>query len=121
MHRRMCDQLASRGATVDAVYYCPHDEEPPCGCRKPQPGMLFAAATEYKIDLPSSWMIGDSERDVEAGRRAGCRTARIAQAEATENVRADLHAQSLLEAAQIILRVEEGSTDLLAPNIPLCS
>ncbi len=111
MHRRMCEKLGTLGASIDAVYYCPHDEEPPCGCRKPQPGMLFAAATEHKIDLPSSWMIGDSEKDIEAGKKAGCRTARIAQAEASENGRADLRAKSLLEAVQIILRQEQTSTD----------
>jgi beta-phosphoglucomutase-like phosphatase (HAD superfamily) len=49
----------------------------PCGCRRPQPGMLLAAAQERGIDLAASWMAGDSESDVEAGRRAGCRTIRI--------------------------------------------
>ena len=116
MHQRMCDELATLGASIDAVYYCPHDDEPPCGCRKPQPGMLFAAATEFKIDLPSSWMIGDSEKDIEAGKKAGCRTARIAQAEASENGRADLRAKSLLEAARMISRQEGTSTDSPPPN-----
>jgi D-glycero-D-manno-heptose 1,7-bisphosphate phosphatase len=55
------------------VFYCPH-EEGDCDCRKPRPGMLLKAAAQYGIDLAASWMIGDSENDVEAGRRAGCRT-----------------------------------------------
>jgi len=116
MHRKLCDELGALGATIDAVYYCPHDEEPPCSCRKPQPGMLFAAATERKIDLPSSWMIGDSEKDIEAGKRAGCRTTRIAQNEANENVRADVRASSLLEAAQVICRTDETTADSPTPN-----
>lgn len=115
MHRRMCDELATLGASIDAVYYCPHDEDPPCGCRKPQPGMLFAAATEHKVDLPSSWMIGDSEKDIQAGERAGCKTARIAPAETNENTSADVRAQSLREAVQMIIRLEGASIES-APN-----
>src|SRR5208282_2376662 len=74
MHARMCREFHDAGATIDAVYYCPHDNQPPCGCRKPQPGMLFHAARVHNLLLSGSWMIGDSERDVQAGRNAGCNT-----------------------------------------------
>src|ERR1700756_2077842 len=40
MHQQMCNSLAAAGATIDGVYYCPHEKQPPCGCRKPAPGML---------------------------------------------------------------------------------
>ncbi len=43
IHRRMCGELEIMGGKIDGVYYCPHEEQPPCGCRKPEPGMLFAA------------------------------------------------------------------------------
>jgi len=76
MHQQMCDWLAAAGATIDGVYYCPHEKQPPCSCRKPAPGMLVTAAREHQVDLNTSWMIGDSEIDVEAGRNAGCKTAR---------------------------------------------
>lgn len=56
------------------ILVCYHDDRDRCVCRKPQPGLLFQAAATYGIDLPSSFMIGDRWRDVEAGRRAGCRT-----------------------------------------------
>jgi D-glycero-D-manno-heptose 1,7-bisphosphate phosphatase len=105
MHWRMCESLASAGAKIDAVYYCPHEEYPPCGCRKPQPGMLFEAARANSIDLTESWMIGDSESDVEAGRRAGCKTVRLiapGEAEAAPG-QADLVASSLLEAIRRIV------------------
>jgi D-glycero-D-manno-heptose 1,7-bisphosphate phosphatase len=103
MHWRMCESLASAGAKIDAVYYCPHEEYPPCGCRKPQPGMLLEAARANSIDLTESWMIGDSESDVEAGRRAGCKTVRlIAPGEAALG-QADLVASSLLEAIRCIV------------------
>ncbi len=59
---------------VDAIYVCPHDDGQGCDCRKPRPGLLLRAARQHNIDLPSSFMVGDRWRDIEAGRRAGCRT-----------------------------------------------
>lgn len=105
MHRRMCEYLASRGASVDAVYYCPHELQPPCECRKPSPGMLFEAARAHNIDLTASWMIGDSEKDVQAGVRAGCRTARVVRENHSIESNADIVADSLLSAIQKILDV----------------
>ncbi len=55
------------------IAYCPH-ETGVCQCRKPLPGMLTGMARRHGIDLRASWMIGDSSTDIEAGRRAGCRT-----------------------------------------------
>ena len=77
IHQRMCDELAASDARIDGVYYCPHEEVPPCSCRKPAPGLLLTAARAHDIDLKASWMIGDSEIDVQAGKNAGCRTARV--------------------------------------------
>ena len=74
MHRNLREVLRTEhGVDVLDVLYCPHDEGV-CECRKPQPGMLLEAARRHGLDLARSWMIGDSERDVEAGWRAGCRT-----------------------------------------------
>ena len=64
------------------IFFCPHDRNQ-CTCRKPQPGMLLAAAARHDIDLSSSWMVGDMEKDIEAGRAAGCRTIRIGDADAS--------------------------------------
>lgn len=111
MHDRMCTDLARMGATIDGVYYCPHEEQPPCSCRKPEPGMLFTAAGEHQVDLNSSWMIGDSGKDIEAGRRAGCRTARILRPHTSADDNADIIARSLLEAVHKILRWNERSFD----------
>jgi D-glycero-D-manno-heptose 1,7-bisphosphate phosphatase len=106
IHQRMCDYLARAGAVIHAVYYCPHELDPPCGCRKPQPGMLLQAARTHNIDLTASWMIGDSDKDVEAGKNAGCRTARLLRSsEITTG--ADLVAQSLLEATHRVLMWED--------------
>ena len=103
IHSRMCQELADAGAVISKVFYCPHEKQPPCGCRKPAPGMLLTAAQSYDLDLGSSWMIGDSDIDVEAGRNAGCKTVRISQMEALENNGADLLAPSLIAAVHQIL------------------
>jgi D-glycero-D-manno-heptose 1,7-bisphosphate phosphatase len=58
---------------LDEVVVCPHDDADGCACRKPKPGMLVDAAQRRGIDLAASFMVGDRWRDVEAGRRAGCR------------------------------------------------
>jgi histidinol-phosphate phosphatase family protein len=59
---------------LDGFYYCAHHPAAGCGCRKPQPGLIERAAREHQVDLRGSWMIGDILDDIEAGRRAGCRT-----------------------------------------------
>lgn len=70
---RFVDVLARHGARIDAVYYCPHTDEDRCSCRKPKPGLLLAAARDYRIDLSRSVMIGDEPSDMEAAAAAGCR------------------------------------------------
>src|SRR5574340_185596 len=81
MHEYLAGQLAQFDVRLDAIYYCPHHPDAVipelairCGCRKPQPGMLFQASAEQDIDLQRSWFVGDILDDVEAGNRAGCRT-----------------------------------------------
>jgi D-glycero-D-manno-heptose 1,7-bisphosphate phosphatase len=108
MHQRMCDALAGAGATIHGVYYCPHDKHPPCDCRKPAPGMLLDAARAHHIDLTSSWIIGDSEIDVEAGRNAGCKTARLLKADQSVNSNADVVVPSLLEVVDQVLKCAEA-------------
>jgi histidinol-phosphate phosphatase family protein len=95
MHRRLLRTLERQhGLSLLDILYCPH-EDGACACRKPQPGMLLEAARKHGIDLARSWMIGDNERDVEAGRRAGCRTILVA-GEAAESA-ADFRVASMGE------------------------
>ncbi|HTP70113.1 MAG TPA: HAD family hydrolase [Dongiaceae bacterium] len=105
IHRRMLQELASLHATIDAVYFCPHDNDSQCACRKPLPGMLIRAAKEHSLELPQSWMIGDSEGDVLAGRSAGCKTVRILRPGASPQTGSDLIANSLCEAAEKIVSI----------------
>lgn len=88
IHKKMETLLGQQGAYVDHIYFCPHHPDKgfpgevpslkfKCSCRKPKPGMLLQAAEDFNIDLSASWMIGDDERDVGAGKNAGCHTALI--------------------------------------------
>lgn len=70
--------FADRGVELDGIYYCPHHPEGEvepyvqvCNCRKPQPGMLLAAAGSLNIDLAQSYMVGDKLIDIQAGKAAG--------------------------------------------------
>ncbi|MEJ2009971.1 MAG: HAD family hydrolase [Acidobacteriota bacterium] len=105
IHRRMVHRLAQEGVTIDAIYYCPHDRNGKCQCRKPHPEMLLQAAHEHRIDLSQSWMIGDSPTDIEAGQAAGCRTVwlRPSDFNGGSPPLAEFTAGSLQEAARRIL------------------
>ncbi len=85
IHNKLETILGNNGAKLDEIYFCPHHpqkgypgERPEykidCDCRKPKPGMLLKAAKEFNIDLKQSFIIGDTERDVLAGKNAGCYT-----------------------------------------------
>lgn len=67
----MKDTLAQQGVIIDAVFHCPHTDDDRCECRKPKPGLLLQAIEKYDVDCDNSWMVGDSERDIEAAATAG--------------------------------------------------
>jgi D-glycero-D-manno-heptose 1,7-bisphosphate phosphatase len=101
-------------AEFDGVYFCPHHPQGKinaidCDCRKPKPGMLLAAAEDYDIDLSRSWMIGDILNDIEAGKRAGCKTILLDNGNETEWIvyddrQPDFVVQDWYEAADVILQ-----------------
>ena len=75
LHMHLRSMLEQEGVILDEIYYCPHHSMvETCLCRKPQPLMIEKALARFGIDPASSWMIGDTERDVEAGNAAGLRT-----------------------------------------------
>ena len=81
LHAELRRQLREGGAYVDAIYYCPHHPTEgtapylqECNCRKPATGLLHRAVADLKVDLPSSYMIGDHFSDVECGQRVGAKT-----------------------------------------------
>lgn len=106
IHNKMETLLGKAGAYVDGIYFCPHHPDKgyegesvelkiECTCRKPKPGMLLQAARDFNIDLSQSWMVGDSENDVLAGKAAGCRTVLIGSGEYGQ----DITVHNLLEFA----------------------
>jgi D-glycero-D-manno-heptose 1,7-bisphosphate phosphatase len=114
IHEALNARLATGGAAIDAFYYCPHLPDgavelyaQTCNCRKPADGMLREAARDWNVALDESYMIGDSARDVEAGRLAGCRTFRVGT---DSQGNADWQVNDLAEAAAIILEREHVDT-----------
>lgn len=114
IHNKMETLLGQEGAYLDAIYYCPHHphkgyegERPElkidCDCRKPKPGMLWKAAKDFNIDLSASWMIGDGEIDIAAGKAAGCKTALIG----TEAYGQEYTAASLLQFMEYLKKEQQ--------------
>lgn len=80
VHAALGELLGAGGVELDLLLHCPHHPTAgsgeftgPCACRKPKPGMLQTAQGALGLDLASSWIVGDAERDLEAGRAVGCR------------------------------------------------
>jgi len=117
--QRLRALLAASDVPLSGIYFCPHHPEGriaaytvACGCRKPQPGLLLRAAREHDIDLSRSWMIGDILDDIEAGRRAGCRTVLIDNGNETQWQGSPLRMPHILvhrldQAAHAIARLSE--------------
>lgn len=114
IHKKMETLLGSDRCYLDDIYFCPHHTELgfdgeikelkiDCECRKPKPGMLLSAAKDYNIDLESSWMIGDREVDLIAGKLAGCRTIHIRPENGEKSVYSDFECSDLLESVEFIL------------------
>lgn len=90
---------------VDDIRVCYHDDRDNCLCRKPQPGLVLEAARKLNINLASSFLVGDRWKDIEAGRRAGCRTVLIDyHYNESRGESADYQADSLIDAAEWILQ-----------------
>jgi len=113
LQQALFEMLARHDVQLDGFYACPHAAPTEaaasgCVCRKPAPGLLLQAAHELRLDLSHSWMVGDILNDVEAGRRAGCRTVMLDVGNETEWLespwRVPHHkAGDLLQAAELIV------------------
>ena len=104
IHNKMETILGKDGAYLDGIYFCPHHPDKGfkgevkelkinCNCRKPNPGLLLQAASDFNINLEQSWMIGDGKNDIQAGKNAGCKTVLIGDDEFGQ----DITVYSLLE------------------------
>ena len=73
IHEKLQSYLERYDTSFDGVYFCPHIPSENCECRKPKPGLIVQAVTDFQIDLSESYMIGNSETDIHAARNAGCK------------------------------------------------
>ena len=71
IHEKMCLQLQEAGASVEAIFYCPHTPEDECDCRKPKPGLFLDIEQRLSKSLVGIYAVGDSLRDIEAAQAAG--------------------------------------------------
>jgi len=93
-----------RAVRVDAIYTCPHDDRDACACRKPKPGLLEKASRIWDVALAESFLVGDSRKDVAAGKAAGCTTILIGSCGGPPGeVEADFVARDLPAATELIL------------------
>jgi D-glycero-D-manno-heptose 1,7-bisphosphate phosphatase len=74
INQRVVETISTVGGRIDGLYICPHTANDHCDCRKPLPGLIFRAASNLSIDLPSSVLIGDALSDIQAGFAAGIQT-----------------------------------------------
>lgn len=114
IHAVLVNRLKKRGAQIDAIYYCPHHPQANlkkyrlrCRCRKPNIGMILKAAKKLGIKIRGSFMVGDTTRDILAGKRARLKTILVKTGYGGEdgyhkNVKPDYVAKNLLEAVRII-------------------
>lgn len=99
IHGKMKDLLAREGLAFRDIQTCLSGDDSDSR-RKPNPGMLLEAARKFGLDLSRSWMIGDSETDIEAGHRAGCRTIRICTEES--ETKATVRVRNLAELTEYV-------------------
>lgn len=120
INQRLIDIYRKRGVRISRIYYCPHHPKGKikkytkiCSCRKPKPGMLIKAKRQYKINTKKSFAIGDAFRDLEAGKKVGCKTIllltgygkiTLSKLKKRQRKKIDYIASSLLSASRWILR-----------------
>jgi len=112
IHSMIMRVVKSEFGEIKDIFLCPHTPEQDCTCRKPKPGLIHQAQKKYNIDISSSCMVGDSAKDIECARNAGCRYAilvKTGNADDAEkiltdkNISPDYVAENLFEAARWII------------------
>ncbi len=109
IHEKLISELAEQNAKLDAVYFCPHNSDDNCACRKPKTGMLEQATKDFSIDLGNSWIIGDKVIDIETGFNAGTKTALVLTGYGRKDIEKskrnpDIVAENLFETVKRIIK-----------------
>lgn len=110
-------EVEKSGGGVDAVYYCPHTDEDNCSCRKPKEGLFLSAAKDLDIKgFGGKYFIGDSRRDIQAGKKVGLGTILVLSGKSSrEDVetwkdKPDHIFQGLLEAVEFVIAQDKNAT-----------
>lgn len=101
-------KLIKKNLPIDDIMTCIHDDQDNCGCRKPKPGMLIEAARKWNIDLKNSVIVGDTWKDIEAGRSVECKTI-LLDAPYNQKVSCDYRVKNLNEIVDILLEEQNMS------------
>ena len=110
IHQRMIEEASAASARIDAVYYCPHNWDEGCTCRKPKPGLLFRAQKDFNLDLSRTCFIGDDDRDGEAAAAAGARFVKVDDEFRIEAAVASLMAERSDMTTNLTRRQEASTT-----------
>jgi len=124
-HTALIEKFEAAGAPLDGIYYCPHLPDGSvekyavdCDCRKPKPGLLLKAAHHSDIDLSASYMVGDTERDIEAGVAAGCKGTALIMPDTQDAFEIDFSGQPRWK--EMMDRLSEGvetGADAVVPDV----
>ncbi len=110
IHQQMMAQVREEGGKIEAVFHCPHRSEIGCLCRKPRPGLIYQAATQFNIELSQSWLIGDYLTDIEAGHTAGCKPILVLTGRGQEALKQWQHQKDPLDR-------KDSTRFLIKPNL----
>ncbi|MFC4558292.1 D-glycero-alpha-D-manno-heptose-1,7-bisphosphate 7-phosphatase [Virgibacillus kekensis] len=107
VHKKMRSELETFEARIDDIAYCPHKPHANCACRKPKPQLIFDLAEKHNVDLAESFMVGDRQPDIEAGKEAGTKTVLVGSREG-DQVNADYSFKDLREFAEWLTNNEKA-------------
>ena len=77
IHQKMLDAVAEVGGQIEMIVYCPHHPDARCSCRKPNTGLLAAINEQFPLDPDTTWMVGDTAKDILCAHRMGIRGALV--------------------------------------------
>ena len=112
LSERILEEIEKEGGKIDELYYCTHHDKDNCECRKPKTGLIEQAIRKKDVDLKNTFIIGDSIRDIEAGKRMGMKTIFVLSGKTPQSKMKDWHVQpdctkkNSLEAVEWILNNE---------------
>ena len=87
LHRKMIRDIARAGGEISGIYYCPHRPDEGCDCRKPGTALLKQAARDHRLNLKKCVFVGDTLKDLEAGKGVGCRTILVQTGQGRETLK----------------------------------